>query len=342
MSQQAEKIPGLLLCFLIAIPCWFLGQMLPVVGAPVFAILIGMVLTLFWKQKTTCQPGIAYTSKKILQYAVILLGFGLNLSEIAKVGASSLPIILSTIATSLIVSYILYRLMKMPSNISVLIGVGSSICGGSAIAATAPVIRANDEEIAQAISVIFLFNVLAALIFPSLGGILGLSNEGFGLFAGTAVNDTSSVTAAASAWDGMHPGANTLDIATIVKLTRTLAIIPITLVLAFYQTHKMKHIAGIEQNNYSLKRIFPFFILFFVLASVITTVCTMNGVNSTVFAPLKTLSKFFIVMAMAAIGLNTDIVRLVKSGGKPILMGFCCWLCISLVSLGMQHVLGML
>lgn len=163
---------------------------------------------------------------------MILLGFGLNLSEVAKVGVQSLPIILSTITTSLVVSFLLHRLLHIPSNISTLVGVGSSVCGGSAIAATAPVIGADDEEIAQSISVIFLFNVAAALLFPTLGGLLGLGNEGFGLFAGTAVNDTSSVTAAAAAWDGMHPGANTLDTATIVKLTRTLAIIPITLALA--------------------------------------------------------------------------------------------------------------
>lgn len=146
-------------------------------------------------------------------------------------GRSVLPIILSTITTSLVVSFLLHRLLHIPSNISTLVGVGSSVCGGSAIAATAPVIGADDEEIAQSISVIFLFNVAAALLFPTLGGLLGLGNEGFGLFAGTAVNDTSSVTAAAAAWDGMHPGANTLDTATIVKLTRTLAIIPITLAL---------------------------------------------------------------------------------------------------------------
>ena len=146
-----------------------------------------------------------FTSKKILQYAVILLGFGLNLAQIAQVGATSLPIIVSTIATSLIISFVLCRALRIPSKISTLVGVGSSICGGSAIAATAPVIDADDEEIAQAISVIFLFNVIAALVFPTLGGMLGLSNEGFGLFAGTAVNDTSSVTAAAAAWDGMHP-----------------------------------------------------------------------------------------------------------------------------------------
>ena len=340
MTKIKQLGPGLLLCLALAVPCWMLGKAFPIVGGPVFAILAGMVVTMFYRSKARTQAGIAYTSKKILQYAVILLGFGLNLSEIAKVGAVSLPIIVSTISTSLIVSFVLYKLLNMPANISTLIGVGSSICGGSAIAATAPVIRAGDEEIAQSISVIFLFNILAALIFPTLGGVLGLSNEGFGLFAGTAVNDTSSVTAAASAWDGMHPGANTLDQATIVKLTRTLAIIPITLVLAVWRTAKVKRTGGTQESSFSLKKVFPTFILFFVLASVITTVATAAGVEPGFFAPFKELSKFLIIMAMGAIGLNTDLVKLVKSGGKPILMGFCCWVAIAIVSLAVQHLLG--
>lgn len=338
MKQLKEMGPGILLCLVLAVPSWLLGKAFPIVGGPVFAILLGMIIALFYKNKT--KTGIAFTSKKILQYAVILLGFGLNLSQIAQVGAMSLPIILSTISTSLIVSFVLWKIMKTPSNISVLIGVGSSICGGSAIAATAPVVEADDEEIAQSISVIFLFNILAALIFPTLGGILGLSNQGFGLFAGTAVNDTSSVTAAASAWDGLHPGANTLDQATIVKLTRTLAIIPITLVLALWRTAKAKRMGTTQENTFSLKKVFPFFILFFVLASIITTVATSVGVPSSVFQPFKELSKFFIIMAMGAIGLNTNIVKLVRTGGKPILMGLCCWIAIAAVSLGMQHVLA--
>ena len=218
-----------------------------------------------------------------------------------------------------------------------LVGVGSSICGGSAIAATAPVIDADDREIAQAISVIFLFNVIAALVFPTLGGMLGLTNEGFGLFAGTAINDTSSVTAAASAWDSMHPGANVLESATVVKLTRTLAIIPITLVLACWQMHLARKAGGDAKSTFSLKRAFPMFVLFFVLASVITTVLQLPA---SITAPIKELSKFFIVMAMAAIGFNTDIVELVKKGGKPIALGFCCWIGIACMSLGMQHVLG--
>ena len=336
---------GVLFAFIIAVPAWLLGKQFEVIGGPVFAIIIGMVLALLVPGRAgePLAAGVKFTSKKVLQWAVILLGFGLNLAQIAQVGMTSLPIIVATIATSLIVAYVLHRALKIPGKISTLVGVGSSICGCSAIAATAPVIDADDEEIAQSISVIFLFNVIAALVFPTLGAILGLSNEGFGLFAGTAVNDTSSVTAAAAAWDGMHPGANTLDEATIVKLTRTLAIIPITLALAFWQIHLAKKAAaegegtGEVAGSFDLKRIFPFFIIFFVLASVVTTVFALPPA---VTAPIKELSKFFIIMAMAAIGFNTNIVKLVRTGGKPILMGLVCWIAITAVSLGMQHMLG--
>ena len=324
---------GLLLCLVIAIPSWFLGKAVPVVGGPVFSILIGMVVTLIVTKKEPFNAGVTFTSKKILQAAVVFLGFGMNLSEILAKGKQSLPIIITTISTSLIIAFILYKAMKLGTNNAILVGVGSSICGGSAIAATAPVIDASDEEVAQSISVIFLFNVVAALVFPTLGGMLGLSNEGFGLFAGTAINDTSSVTAAATAWDGIH-GSHTLEAAAIVKMTRTLAIIPITLALAIYRGRKEKKTEG---SSFSLKKCFPFFVLFFVLASVVTTVFRLPAEVTT---PLKELSKFLIVMAMAAIGLNTNIVKLVKTGGKPIFTGFCCWLGISLVSLAMQHVLG--
>ncbi len=336
MESLKKNAPGVLVCLLIALPAWFLGRWMEVIGGPVFAILIGMVVALFWKSRGGVAAGITFTSKKILQLAVVLLGFGMNLKSVLQVGGQSLPIIVSTISTSLIVSFALYHLMKMDANLSTLIGVGSSICGGSAIAATAPVIGANDEEIAQSISVIFLFNIIAALIFPTLGGILGLSNQGFGLFAGTAVNDTSSVTAAAAAWDGIH-GSNTLDIAAIVKMTRTLAIIPITLVLALYRARKAGESAREGEANVNLGKIFPWFVLLFLLASVITT---LLPIPAAVVTFLKTASKFFIVMAMSAIGLNTDLVKLVKTGGKPIAMGFCCWVAIAGVSLLVQHLLG--
>lgn len=340
MNLIRQNWKGLLLCLLLAVPASLLGKQFPIIGGPVFAILGGMTFAPFVKKKESFAPGVKYTSKKILQYAVVLLGFGMNLKVVMETGKQSLPIIICTITVSLVIAYVLHRVLRIPAKISTLVGVGSSICGGSAIAATAPVIDADEEEVAQAISVIFLFNILAALIFPALGGALGfstISGEAFGVFAGTAVNDTSSVTAAASTWDSLYNlGSQTLDKAVTVKLTRTLAIIPITLVLAFIRARKAEEKEG---DKVSLKQVFPFFILFFIGASVITTIATAVGVPAEVFVPLKDLSKFFIIMAMAAIGFNTDIVKLIKSGGRPILLGMSCWLGITIVSLGMQHVM---
>lgn len=341
MDFLKKNYRGLLLCIVIAVPAWFLGKAVPIVGGPVIAIVAGMVVTMFIKDRSRIESGVKYTSKKVLQYAVVLLGFGMNLNVVVKTGVQSLPIILSTITTSLVLAYILHRAMHIPGKISTLVGVGSSICGGSAIAAAAPVIDADDEEVAQAISVIFFFNVLAAILFPALGTWLGFSQtsgEAFGIFAGTAVNDTSSVTAAASTWDNMYQlGSATLDKAVTVKLTRTLAIIPITLVLALVRTKREK---GIGAGNVPLKQVFPFFILYFIAASIITTIALSLGVPAGVFSPIKELSKFFIVLAMAAIGINTNIVKLIKTGGKPILMGLVCWIGITGVSLLMQSLLG--
>lgn len=340
MKDITKNWKGILICFVISVPAWFLGKRFEIVGGAVIAILMGMTIALFWKDKGGFEGGIKFTSKKVLQWAVILLGFGLNLGVVYQTGMQSLPIIVCTIAISLIIAFVLHKVMHIPGNISTLVGCGSSICGGSAVAATASVIDADDEEIAQAISVIFFFNVLAAIVFPALGRVLGFSTtsgEAFGIFTGTAINDTSSVTAAASTWDSMWGlGTQTLDKAVTVKLTRTLAIIPITLVLAFIRAKQSKS----EGKKVNLKSIFPFFILYFIGASLITTIAVSFGVASGVFAPFKTLSKFFIVMAMAAIGLNTDIVKLIKNGGKPIVMGASCWIGITAVSLILQRFMG--
>ena len=346
MKFLSKNGKGLLLCLGLAIPSCILGKMFPVIGGPVFAILIGMVLALVVKKKEPFEGGVKFTSKKILQYAVVLLGFGMNLEVVMETGKQSLPIIICTITTSLVIAFVLHRVMHIPEKISTLVGVGSSICGGSAIAATAPVIDADEEEVAQAISVIFFFNVIAAVLFPVLGSALGFDTTGggsFGLFAGTAINDTSSVTAAASTWDSMwNLGSETLNTAVTVKLTRTLAIIPITLVLSLIRARSASKAgtADSSANKFSLKRAFPMFILYFIIAAIITTVCMSMGVSADVFAPLKELSKFFIIMAMAAIGLNSNVVKLIKSGGKPLLLGACCWVGITIVSLGMQHVMG--
>lgn len=343
MEFMRKNYIGILVCFGIAVLAWLLGKVFPIIGGPVLSILFGMLIALFWSDKGKAAAGIKWTSKIILQTAVVLLGFGLNLGVIFETGKQSLPIIVCTIGISLLLAWALHKALRVPSDTAILVGVGSSICGGSAIAATAPVIGADDNEVAQSISVIFFFNVLAAIFFPMLGSAIGFdtsAGDAFGIFAGTAINDTSSVTAAASTWDSMwNLGSETLHKAVTVKLTRTLAIIPITLVLAVARAKKSAKDSG-KAEGFSLKRAFPMFILYFVIASVITTVCIQAGMDADVFAPLKDLSKFFIIMAMAAIGLNSNVVQLVKSGGRPLLLGGCCWIGITAVSLVMQHVMG--
>lgn len=342
MNFVKKNWSGILLCLVIAIPSWFLGKIFPVVGGAVTAIIAGMIVTMFWNDKGKAETGIKWTSKIILQTAVVLLGFGMNLGVIFQTGKQSLPIIICTITTSLIISWIMRKALKVPANTSILVGVGSSICGGSAIAATAPVIDADDDEIAQSIAVIFFFNVIAAIFFPVLGKAIGfetIHGEAFGIFAGTANHDTSSVTAAASTWDSMwNLGSETLNKAVTVKLTRTLAIIPITLGLSLIMAKKSAK-EDVKTTKFSLKRAFPMFILYFVIAAIITTLCIHMGVSAEVFQPIKELSKFMIIMAMAAIGLNSNVIQLVKTGGKPIVVGASCWCGITIVSLIMQHIM---
>lgn len=355
MTFIKKNCGGILLCAVIAALAEFLCTLsigrfsLELVGVPVISILIGMIISLI-SPKFTQTPilvgGIKFTSKKILQWAVIILGFSLNLNTIAVVGAKSLPVIICTVSASLIVAFIMMKILKVNSKTACLIGVGSSIYGGSAIAATAPVIEAEDSDVARSVSVIFFFNILAALIFPVFGYSIGLGTEGFAVFAGTAVNDTSSVTAAASTAESIYNTSGILSAAVTVKLTRTLAIIPITLCLAFYRTRKAKK-SNTDNGQFSFKKIFPWFILYFIGASIITTLVGLIPesaftvfYNNNFIEITKWLAKFFIAMAMAGIGLNNNIVDLIKNGGKPILLGLCCWVSITAVSLSVQSVTG--
>ena len=335
MEFVKKNALGILICLVIAVPAWLLGQRFEVVGGPVFAILIGMVIALFWKDQKSAKSGITYTSKKVLQLAVVLLGFGMNLSSVLQVGGQSLPIIVSTIATSLIVAFALYKALHMDSNISTLIGVGSSICGGSAIAAIAPVIEATDMDIAYGMSATFLFDTIMVVVFPLLGRAMSLSDAAFGLWAGTAVNDTSSVVATGYAFSEAAG-----DFATMVKLTRTLAIIPTVLVFAAISVHLKKKAAAQSGNHgvkVNMKSVFPWFILGFLAMSIL---CSVGVIPAGLATTLKSISKFLMVAALAAIGLNTNFAALCKSGAKPMLHGFIISLLVVLVAIAVEYVLG--
>ncbi len=325
MKKIVDKLPGILLAAVIAIPAWLLGKMFPIIGSPVLGILFGMVLA-FWKRPALFDTGIKYTSKILLQYSIILLGFEMNLFNILKVGSQTLLLMCFTLTAAFATAFIAGKLLKVDGKTATLIGVGTSICGGSAIAAAAPAIKASDEEVAHSISTIFLFNVIAAFLFPFLGHVLGMNDTTFGLWTGTAVNDTSSVVAAGYTFSNAAG-----NLAVIVKLTRTLMIVPVTLFLALYTSKKT---AGDKsKSSYKIVKVFPWFVLGFIATAVINTFVPMpQGVGSF----LSQLGKFVIVMAMAAIGLNTNVVKLVKSGGRPILLGFICWVILSLTSLAVQ------
>lgn len=329
MNKLKKTMPGVLLSLAIALPAWFLGKQLPLIGGPVFGIMAGMLVGNLGRTSRKQQEGIRYTSKKILQYSIILLGFEMNLFNVIRVGGQSLFIMLFTLSTAFVTAFVMGRVLKLEGKMTTLIGVGTSICGGSAIAATAPVIDARDEEVAHAISTIFLFNILAVFLFPLAGHVLGLSDIGFGMWAGTAINDTSSVVAAGAAWSDQA-----LSFATIVKLTRTLMIVPITLVLAVYMARK--ETGSSAGGRFRIAKVFPWFVIGFVAAAILNTFLGVPAVSGTLAAA----GKFMIVMAMAAIGLNTDLKKLIKNGLKPIVLGLCCWFAVAGVSLVVQHYLG--
>ena len=319
--------PGILLTLAITIPAWALGKAFPIIGGPVFGILLGILIA-FWKRPVFFNEGIKFTSKKLLQAAIILLGFEMNLYNIFKVGGQSLLVMLFTLAAAFLTAWLVGRGLKLQGNVATLIGVGTAICGGSAIAATAPVIKADDKEIAYSISTIFLFNVAAVFLFPAMGHLLHMQDVGFGIWAGTAINDTSSVVAAGYSYSNAAG-----SLATIVKLTRTLMIIPVTLFLGFAVNKK-----SIRDGSFRLGKIFPWFVLGFLAASVVITFGVLPAETGKLLAQA---GKFLIVMAMAAIGLNTNLKQLIGNGIRPILLGLCCWASVALTSLLVQHFMGL-
>lgn len=323
MKSPTKLLPGIAVSLALAIPAWFLGRIVPIVGAPIFAILAGMLLS-FLKRPSFLEGGIGFTGKKGLQYSIVFLGFGLDLGVVLKVGLDSLAVMVFTLTAAFVTAYFVGKALKIDSKVKILVGVGTAICGGSAIAATAPVIDADEEEVAFSISTIFLFNIIAVFLFPVLGHLMGMSQSAFGLWAGTAINDTSSVVAAAFSY-----GDDAGRYATIVKLTRTLMIIPVTLVLAFARWRGDE--GGRGQIN--LVKIVPWFVLGFLAASLVRTI---NFLPMAVDAALPEIGKFGICAAMAAIGLKSNPLKLVRNGIRPILLGLACWISVAVVSLIVQ------
>ena len=331
VAPTPSRLPGLLLSIVIALAALGLGKLAPLIGGPVFGIVLGILVRNTLAPGGSYTPGIQFAGKQVLQWSIIALGFGLSLDQVAKTGLESLSVTLVTMTVAFLAAWGLGRLLNVQDKLKILIGVGTAICGGSAIAAVTPIIKPDEHDTAFAISTIFLFNLVAVLLFPLLGHLLHLSDLGFGLWAGTAINDTSSVVAA-----GYSFSKQAGDYATIVKLTRATLIIPICLILAFATAWKQKKQGA---TDFSLRRIFPWFILWFLVASGVRTA----GLVPVAIQPaLHLAAEFLIIVALTAIGLSANLRKMASTGARPILLGLGVWAAVAVSSLLVQLVIGQL
>lgn len=334
-------ISGIALSVAIAAVACFIENLLPVhlIGGAVIAMFIGMIINYFIGKNSFFASGVKFTSKKILKFAIILLGLSLNINTILYVGKMSLVVMVFTLATCFGGGYFIGKALGLNWKLSNLISAGTGICGGSAIAAIAPTIEAEDSDVAYAMSATFLFDMAMIVLFPIMGRAIGMSAEAFGIWAGTAVNDTSSVVATGYAFSEQAG-----DFATMVKLTRTLSIIPTVLTFALIQMNiKRKEAIKNSENekeiksSFSFLKIFPWFILGFLAMSIIASVFT---VPAQVVSTTKSASKFLMVCALAAIGLNTSFKDMKKSGIRPMIHGFIISALVVVVALLVEIALG--
>lgn len=319
---------GIFLAAAVAVVATILGHWIPSVGGPIFSIILGLVIRNTVGVFPVCQPGLSFASRKVLQWSIIFLGFGLSFNQVIQAGVGSLWLIFAVLFTAFVTAYILGRLLGVDDKLRSLIGAGTAICGGTAIAAVSPIIKSHEHETALAISTIFLFNVAAVVVFPFFGHLWHMSDLQFGLWAGTAINDTSSVVATAYSYSD-EAG----DYATIVKLTRATFIIPLCLFYVLLEARRSKQAGG----GFNIVSLIPWFIIWFVCASAIRSTGILPA---EVLGVLQHVAKFLMSLALAAIGLSSNIRSMAKAGWQPIVLGMATWFAVAAVSLVVQHYSG--
>lgn len=337
MKKIISYLPGLTLALVIAYIAQFIENILPqhVIGGSVIALFIGMFLNTIIDTENTLKSGITFTSKRLLKFAIILFGASLNISIVLNVGKLSIYVMIFTLLTCFGGGYFIGKALGLNWKMSNLISAGTGICGGSAIAAIAPVIEAEDTDIAYAMSATFLFDMLMIIAFPIMGRAMGLSDMAYGLWTGTAVNDTSSVVAAGFAYSDAAG-----DFATMVKLTRTLSIIPVVLIFRMIhhrlEVKKMGH--EYVEKKFTISSIVPFFILGFLAMVMLNS---LGFISENLSMTLKTISKFLMVAALAAIGLNTKYRDMKKAGINPMVHGFIISLLVVIVAIAVIYFMGL-
>ena len=314
-KENALFLLGVLVCFAVAGAAVLLERLIPgdILGASIVALFMGTIINSFFHPKWI-KPALKFTSKKILKFAIILLGASLSVNVIISVGKMTLLVMIFTFAVCFGGGYFIRKLFGLNWKLSNLISAGTGICGGSAVAAIAPVIDADDKDIAFAMSSTFLFDMVMVALYPIMGRLLGLSDVGYGIWSGTSVNDTASVVASGYAFSEAAG-----DFATMVKLTRTIAIIPTVLVFSYIGIReRRKQMQSTEGKKVNILKIIPWFIVGFLA---LATINSFGLIPAKVGGILKTSSKFLMVTALAAIGLNTSLLDFKKAGLAPMFYG---------------------
>lgn len=342
-SALRDRLPGLVVAVAVALVATATGTLVPIVGGPVFGIVLGVLVASVLSRvgggrvsRRLC-PGLETAAKPVLQSSIVLLGATLSLRQVAEVGASSLPVMLGTLAVALAGAYLLGRLLGVRGDAGLLIGIGTAICGASAIAATQAVLKARESQVAYAIGTIFTFNIVAVLTFPQFGHLLGLDPHAFGLWAGTAINDTSSVVAA-----GYSYGGDAGPYSVVVKLTRSLMLIPIVLVLGVWVARRGGRSGGGAESpgqRVPWTKIVPPFLVGFIAASALVSA---GVIPSSWHEALTTVGTFLITTALAGIGLGMRMSDIRQAGPRPLALGAGLWVLVGASSIGLQALTGTL
>ena len=338
-------IPGIILAFVLytlsqgfnnIIGIELLGYSKSPISTAMIAILLGIFFGNFFKVRDGFQKGLDFTREYILKMGIICLGIQLKPFEFLDFGKIAIPLIIICIISVLIVIKLLIKKLKIPTRMAYLISIGSTVCGTTAIMATAPVIKANKSEISYAIANITLFGIISMLIYPYFANMYFNGEPLFvGLFLGTSIHETSQVAAAGLIYEQQFNSPETLNIATVTKLIRnTFLVIMIPLFAFLYNRGQTK------EKSYSILSIFPYFVLGFVAMIFVRNIGDQIFINSpneiwiSAVDSIKLFSKIFLTMAMAAIGLSTNLRDVKNMGYKPFVVGFIAMATVGIISIG--------
>lgn len=327
-----EWFPGVILLVIVAFIAQQLGKNFPLIGGTVIAIFLGVFIRNGLSVKPVYEAGIVFTQKKLLKFAIILLGTSLSIAEVLAIGGQAITIIFIVVVAGILLTIWFGKLLKVDKDLGLLIGIGTAICGATAITATKSLLDSKGVQVAYAISTIFLFNLIATLLYPVLGHAFDMDQTVFGIWAGTAVHDTSSVLAV-----GYMYGDEAGEVATTVKLVRTLFLIPLMLIIGIWVA-KSKQESGDSSTNLSksIIKAFPWFVIGFIAMSVLNS---FGVFPDEIKEWIQSFSKFLILMVMVGVGLQVEWKKMIAQGLKPVIVGLLASVAVAVISFVFIYIL---